>query len=111
MNAFWGSGARHDVRANLRRNEKWRVPTTDFIREIHENCHGAVISLAWKLRVDDILRLADAGVDGFEIANVAHPNISATMHQALIHICRSRGLVLTVLPTGMAGVAWRGHGQ
>ena len=50
--------------------------TAWFSGKIHEDCGGAVIVVTLKrLRTGDIARLADDGVDGFEIVNSGHPDL------------------------------------
>lgn len=45
---------------------------------------AAVIALAWKLKAPDIARLADAGVDGFELVNFGHPGTPEPVRQAML---------------------------
>lgn len=47
----------------------------DFVRTVHEEHGGAVISLGWKLDRSGVERMVEAGVDGFEIRNMGHPNV------------------------------------
>ena len=77
--------------------------TAWFSRKIHEGCGGAVIVVTLKrLGTGDIARLADDGVDGFEIANSGHPDLPPYLRQAVLDTCRSRGLVL------VASTDWHG---
>jgi hypothetical protein len=62
---------------------------------IHEDCGGAVIALTLKrLAAGDIARLADDGVDGFEIVNSGHPEMRPDLRREVLETCRSRGLPL-----------------
>ena len=77
--------------------------TAWFSRKIHEDCGGAVIVVTLKrLRTGDIARLADDGVDGFEIVNSGHPDLPLDLRQEVLDTCRSRGLVL------VASTDWHG---
>ncbi len=77
--------------------------TAWFSGKFHEDCGGAVIVVTLKrLTTDDIARLADEGVDGFEIANSGHPDLPPHLRQAVLDTCRSRGLVL------VASTDWHG---
>ena len=77
--------------------------TAWFSRKIHEDCGGAVIVVTLKrLRTGDIARLADDGVDGFEIVNSGHPDLRPDLRQEVLDTCRSRGLVL------VASTDWHG---
>ena len=77
--------------------------TAWFSRKIHEDCGGAVIVVTLKrLRAGDIARLADDGVDGFEIVNSGHPDLPPNIRQEVLDTCRSRGLVL------VASTDWHG---
>jgi hypothetical protein len=77
--------------------------TAWFSKKIHEDCGGAVIVVTLKrLRTGDIARLADDGVDGFEIVNSGHPDLPLYLRQEVLDTCRSRGLVL------VASTDWHG---
>ncbi|MGA2734974.1 MAG: hypothetical protein ABSG35_20545 [Syntrophobacteraceae bacterium] len=77
--------------------------TAWFSRKIHEDCGGAVIVVTLKrLRTEDIARLADDGVDGFEIVNSGHPDLPPSLRREVLDTCRSRGLVL------VASTDWHG---
>ncbi len=77
--------------------------TAWFSGKIHEDCGGAVIVVTLKrLRTGDIARLADDGVDGFEIVNSGHPDLPLDIRQEVLDTCRSRGLVL------VASTDWHG---
>ena len=80
-------------------------PTSWFARQIHGDGAGAVIVVTQNdLITDDIARLADSGVDGFEIVNCGHPNLRSDLRQEVLNTCRSRGLVL------VASTDWHGWG-
>jgi len=77
--------------------------TAWFSRKIHDGCGGAVIIVTLKrLGTADIARLADDGVDGFEIVNSGHPDLPPYIRQEVLDTCRSRGLVL------VASTDWHG---
>lgn len=76
---------------------------TKWIDEIHAQ-DGVVIALYWKLDVDDIHTLARLGVDGFELANAGHPEISAPVRNAILSEAKKRGLAL------VASSDWHGWG-
>jgi hypothetical protein len=77
--------------------------TAWFARKIHEECGGAVIVVTLKRQgTSDIARLADDGVDGFEIVNSGHPDLPPCVRQEVLDTCRSRGLVL------VASTDWHG---
>ncbi len=83
--------------------DEWPDRTAWFTGKIHEECGGAVIVVTLKrLRTGDIARLADDGVDGFEIVNSGHPDLPPAVRQELLDECRSRGLVL------VASTDWHG---
>ncbi len=68
--------------------------TSWFAGRVHEDCDGAVFVVTLNnLRPIDIDRLADSGVDGFEIVNCGHP-LRQDLRQQLLNAWRSRGLVL-----------------
>jgi predicted metal-dependent phosphoesterase TrpH len=71
---------------------------------VHEQHRGAVIALAFKLRLEDVIPLAEAGFDAFEIANSGHPRIPSEVRQRLLEVARERGLVL------LASSDWHGWG-
>ncbi len=71
---------------------------------VHEQHRGAVIAMAYKLRLDDVIPLADAGIDAFEIANFGHPRIPADVRNRLLDVTRDRGLPL------LASSDWHGWG-
>lgn len=71
---------------------------------VHEQHRGAVIVLAFKLRLEDVIPFADGGVDAFEIANSGHPRIPLEVRNRLLEVARERGLVL------LASSDWHGWG-
>ncbi len=74
-----------------------------FAKKIHEEGKGAVLVVTLKnLETSDIGRLADDGVDAFEIANCGHPDLPEALRRQVLSICRSRGLVL------LADTDWHG---
>lgn len=75
-----------------------------FVNAVHNDHHGVVISLAWRLNVAAVEKLAKAGVDGFEIANNGHPDVSASVRDAILRLARQDHLVL------VASSDWHGWG-
>jgi histidinol phosphatase-like PHP family hydrolase len=65
---------------------------------------GAVIALSFNLRENDLQPLADAGVDGFEIANFGHPKLPDAMKVALVAVQRSQHVALIAVSD------WHGWG-
>jgi predicted metal-dependent phosphoesterase TrpH len=65
-----------------------------FFENVHRDHEGATLALAWHLTPELVREIADAGVDGFEIANAAHPDVPEAVHALLLELARSRGLVL-----------------
>ncbi|HYA43423.1 MAG TPA: hypothetical protein VEF34_19130 [Syntrophobacteraceae bacterium] len=75
--------------------DEWPDRTAWFSKKIHEDCGGAVIALTLKrLAAGDIARLADDGVDGFEIVNSGHPEMRPDLRREVLETCLSRGLPL-----------------
>jgi predicted metal-dependent phosphoesterase TrpH len=71
---------------------------------VHEQHRGAVIAMAYKLRLEDVIPFADAGIDAFEIANFGHPRIPSDLRNRLLEVTRERGLAL------VASSDWHGWG-
>ncbi len=71
---------------------------------VHEQHGGAVIAMAFKLRLEDVIPYADAGIDAFEIANLGHPRIPSDVRHRLLEVARERGLPL------VASSDWHGWG-
>lgn len=77
--------------------------TAAFVQKIHKGCGGAVIVVTLKnLKAGDVTRLADEGVDGFEIANCGHPGLPEDLRRQVLATCASRGLML------VADTDWHG---
>ncbi len=77
--------------------------TAVFAKKIHDKCGGAVFILPLKgLKLADVDKLADEGVDGFEIVNGGHPGLPQPLRRRLLAVSRSRGLVL------LADTDWHG---
>ena len=74
-----------------------------FIASIHD-AHGAVLALSYRLDPEDIERFAEAGVDGFEVANFGHPDMTTEVRGALINVQASHGVSL------VANSDWHGWG-
>lgn len=74
-----------------------------FVRDIQQRHGGAVLAMAWRIQADQIRRLVEVGVDGFEIANTAHPEIPADVREAMLEAGRE-GRVL------VASTDWHGWG-
>ncbi len=75
-----------------------------FVAAVHDQHHGAVISLAWRLNVEAVHDLAAAGVDGFEIANNGHPDVPKAVRAAILDVAHKDHLVL------VASSDWHGWG-
>jgi hypothetical protein len=75
-----------------------------FIAAVRNQHEGAVISMAWRLDAPAIYALADAGVDGFEIANNGHPDIPADVRAAMLELERAGKVVL------VSSTDWHGWG-
>ena len=54
-----------------------------FVASVHD-MGGAIIALSYQLNTKAVDLLARAGVDGFEIANFGHPDISEELKSALL---------------------------
>jgi hypothetical protein len=65
-----------------------------FISQVRAQHGGATLALAWKLSPEDVFRLTDLGVDGFEIANSGHPDTPPDVRGAILEVAKTRGLVL-----------------
>jgi hypothetical protein len=63
----------------------------DFVKNEHR---GAVVALSLDLIEEDIERLAADGVDGFEIANFGHPELSDGVRAALLRVQATHRLAL-----------------
>ena len=74
-----------------------------FIKAVHQ-AGGAVTALSFNLQENDLQRLVDAGVDGFEIANFAHPKLPDALKAALVAIQRSQRVALIAVSD------WHGWG-
>ncbi len=93
----------HHIQLGKQGIDEWPDRTAWFCRKIHEDCGGAVIALTLKrLRSGDIARLADDGVDGFEMVNSGHPEMRPDLRREVLDVCRSRGLAL------VASTDWHG---
>jgi len=75
-----------------------------FIRETRADHGGATLALAWRLKPEDVARLADVGLDGFEISNSGHPDIPDDVREALFKEAEARGLLL------VSSTDWHGWG-
>ncbi len=95
-------GLKSDYQNHLNRHHK-DFPSC-FIDYIHQNQHGAMIAMGYKLRPDEAQMLADAGIDGFEIANFGHPNLPSDVREAIVNVARERGVAL------VASSDWHGWG-
>jgi hypothetical protein len=79
--------------------------TSCFTKHVHEDCGGAVLVVTLNnLRVADISRLVDDGVDGFEIINCGHPGLRPDLRRALLDAWRTRGIAL------VCATDWHGWG-
>ncbi|MGC8494496.1 MAG: PHP domain-containing protein [Syntrophobacteraceae bacterium] len=77
--------------------------TTSFVKRVHSDCEGVVLVVTLKnLKASDVAKLAEDGVDGFEIANCGHPGLPPALRRQVLATCRSHGLVL------VADTDWHG---
>ena len=74
-----------------------------LIERVHD-AHGAVLASCYHLHPSDVDRLVKIGIDGFEIANFGHPNISEEVRDALIQAQKSHRIAL------VANSDWHGWG-
>jgi hypothetical protein len=74
-----------------------------FISVVH-SARGAVLALSYRLTPEDIDRFAEAGVDGFEVANFGHPNMSEAVRNALLKVQKAHRVAL------VASSDWHGWG-
>jgi hypothetical protein len=86
--------------------QNYDLLTDDGIREFIafvKNVHGgAVVAMYVNLSANDVERLAAEGVDGFEIANFGHPELTPDTRKALLAVQASRGSAL------LANSDWHG---
>ena len=94
-------GLRADYRESP--NEGAASPA-EFMAYIHEPQRGAAIALGFMLEPEQAGVLADAGIDGFEIANYGHPNIPLAVRNAMLEMARKHGVAL------VASSDWHGCG-
>ncbi len=71
----------------------------DYVKNVQR---GAIVTLYHGLIAEDIERLAADGVDGFEIANFGHPELTEGTRAALLEVQRSHRTVL------LANSDWHG---
>ncbi len=74
-----------------------------FISVVH-SARGAVLALSYRLTPEDIDRFSEAGVDGFEVANFGHPNMSESVKSALLKAQETHRVAL------VASSDWHGWG-
>jgi hypothetical protein len=73
----------------------WDEPSLrDVLHIIRDEMHGAILMEAWTLKPEDIERYLAFGVDGFEIANFGHPEITAALGPALVQAQKTHGIAL-----------------
>ncbi len=78
-----------DIRlGNSTRHAAW------FAKKIHREGGALWVCSLKNLRTGDIPRLANDGVDGFEIANEGHPDLPLRLRREILAVARARGLVL-----------------
>ena len=65
-----------------------------FVQALHERHGGAVVALGWRLGPADVRVMAGSGLDGFEIANMGHPDVPHRVGRAIRRQARERGLSL-----------------
>lgn len=76
----------------------------DYVEFIRTEQRGATLAMGFTLAAPQAQVLADAGIDGFEIANYGHPNIPVKVRQAILEAAHSHGLAL------VATSDWHGCG-
>jgi hypothetical protein len=64
----------------------------EYVDLVHRSFHGAILVNNADLTPALVNRLADLGVDGFEIANQGHPTYSHAVQDAILSVQRTRGL-------------------
>ena len=79
-------------------------PLAGYLAFIHGAQRGTTLAMGFTLNAPQAAVLADAGIDGFEIANYGHPNIPVAVRQAILAAARSHGLAL------VATSDWHGCG-
>lgn len=89
-----------------RRSEK--DYTRHFAGNLRQDHQGALISLAWLLKAEDIEPLVDAGVDAFELINAGHPDIPDSVRNEMLRLERE-GRVRLVSSTDWHG--WGGNSR
>ncbi|MFP4615376.1 MAG: glycosyltransferase [Thiohalorhabdus sp.] len=67
---------------------------TAFITTVRERHGGAALGLGWKLSPEGVHALAEAGVGGFEVANLGHPDVPEDTQQTILEEAERRGLAL-----------------
>lgn len=65
-----------------------------FAKKIHQAGGALWVCTLKNLRTSDIARLANDGVDGFEIANEGHPDLPLRLRRQILAIAKARGLIL-----------------
>ncbi len=73
-----------------------------FIENIHRRHDGAAIALSWKLEPEKVGKLVAAGIDGFEIVNSGHPDVSQKLRDEMLRAEKEDGVVL------IASTDWHG---
>ena len=76
----------------------------DYLTFIRTEQRGTSLAMGFTLAAHQAEVLANAGIDGFEIANYGHPNIPVAVRQAILAAARSHGLSL------VATSDWHGCG-
>ena len=97
-----GLGLRSDYRPLA--NSYAKDFPSQFTSYIHNDQHGAVIAMGYKLEREDVTLLADAGIDGFELVNFGHPDVSNRIREKLVEVATQRGLALVAVSD------WHGWG-
>jgi len=76
----------------------------DYLSFIQTEQRGATLAMGFTLAAHQAKILAEAGIDGFEIANYGHPNIPGAVRQAILEAAHNHGLPL------VATSDWHGWG-
>ncbi len=79
-----------------------------FAENLHRDHQAALISLAWQLDAASVEKLADDGVDAFELVNAGHPDIPDTVRNEMLRLERE-GRIRLVSSSDWHG--WGGYSR
>lgn len=66
----------------------------DFVQSVHKEHAGVAISLGVKLDRSQVEQMVQAGVDGFEITNMGHPDLPLKVRSFIKQLARDHNLTL-----------------